>query len=254
MKIINLKDADCNAVELVFKTNVKYTNLSSEHRVEKRRQSTFVYVENGSIHYSYDGGEFESGDGVLIYVPQDGNYKYDIKNADFAQIEVEFYQDGGAVAFSEYPILIKSADMAEVRGAFRRLEVGAGAFEKRAVAFILLEQLYKFCNRNQDCLSKITPAIEYISAHCNEKIYMEYIAKICLLSESQMRRLFREELGMSPVDFKNSKRMENACELLKYSHMTVGEIANSLGFENTYSFSTFFKKLAGVSPREYRKQ
>ena len=79
MKIINLSEADCGSVELTFKANVKYTNLSSEHRVEKRRQSTFVYVKKGSIHYSFDGGEFESGNEVLIYVPQDGNYKYDIK-------------------------------------------------------------------------------------------------------------------------------------------------------------------------------
>jgi AraC-like DNA-binding protein len=41
---------------------------------------------------------------------------------------------------------------------------------------------------------------------------------------------------------------------LKYSHMTIGEISNSLGFDNGYSFSTFFKKLAGVSPREYREE
>lgn len=253
MKIINLWETGCDAIELKFKTNVKYINLSSEHSVENRLQSTLVFVENGSIHYSYDGGEFESGSGALLYVPQAGSYKYNIQNADFVQIEVEFYSNGEAVAFSEYPILVKGADMTEVRGAFRRLEHGVGTFEKRAVAYILLEQLYGFYNQSANTMSKITPAIEYISAHCNEKIYMEHVAKLCLLSESQMRRLFREELGMSPIDFKNSKRMEIARELLKYSHMTIGEISNSLGFDNTYSFSTFFKKLAGVSPREYRK-
>ena len=254
MKITNLSEAECNLIQLDFKTNVKYTNLSSEHRVEQRRQSTLVYVEKGSIHYSYNSGEFESGSGVLIYIPQGGNYKYNIQNADFSQIEVEFFYEGEKTAFSKYPVLVKSADMAEVRRAFRRLELGVGAFEKRAVAYILLEQLYNYHHQNAANSSKITPAIEYVSAHCNEKIYMEDVAKLCLLSESQMRRLFREELGMSPIDFKNAKRIENARELLNYSHMTISEVANSLGFENTYSFSSFFKKSEGVSPREYRRQ
>lgn len=126
-------------------------------------------------------------------------------------------------------------------------------FEKKAAAYILLEQFYRFCDRNSNMPSRIAPAVEYISSHCNEKLYMADVSRLCLLSESQMRRLFREELGMSPVDFKNAKRMESARELLAYSYMTVGEIAASLGFENTYSFSTFFKKYQGISPMEYRK-
>ena len=254
MKTINLIDADCHAIELDFKANVKYTNLSSEYRVEKRRQSAFVYVEKGSIHYSYDDGEFESGDGVLIYVPQEGSYKYNIKNADFSQIEVEFYYGGEPAILSACPMMIKNADISEVRRVFKRLEEGTGIFEKKAAAYIFLEQFYGFCNRNSQVPSKITPAVEYLSSHCNEKLHMGDIAGLCFLSESQMRRLFREELGMSPIDFKNTKRMENARELLAYSDMTVSEIALSLGFENTYSFSTFFKKYAGVSPGKYRKQ
>ena len=254
MKVINLWESDCDSIDLKFKTSVKYVSLSSEYRVKKRRQSAFVYIEKGSIHYSCDNGEFTAPEGTLLYVPQWGAYKYDIKNADFVQIEVEFFCESEAVAFSKYPFLVKGADIAEVQRAFRRLDNGAGAFEKKAVTFVLLEQLYNFYTQNSSARSKITNAIEYISIHCNEKIYMDYIAKLCFLSESQMRRLFREELGMSPVEFKNSKRMEAAYELLKYSHMTIGEISNSLGFDNGYSFSTFFKKLAGVSPREYREE
>ena len=254
MKVINLWETDCDSIDLKFKAFVRYVSLSSEYKVKKRRQSAFVYVEKGSIHYSCDNGEFTASDGALLYVPQWGSYKYDIKNADFAQIELGAFYENEASAFSQYPIIVKGADMAEVQRAFRRLENGAGTFEKRAVAYILLEQLYNYHHQNAANSSKITPAIEYVSAHCNEKIYMEDVAKLCLLSESQMRRLFREELGMSPIEFKNAKRMEAAYELLKYSHTTIGEISNSLGFDNGYSFSTFFKKLAGVSPREYREE
>ena len=82
---------------------------------------------------------------------------------------------------------------------------------------------------------------------------MEEVAALCHLSQSQVRRLFRKELGVSPVEYKNLRRVEKACDMLCYTHNSVSEIADALGFDNVYFCSRVFRKYKGVSPTQYRK-
>jgi len=59
---------------------------------------------------------------------------------------------------------------------------------------------------------------------------------------------------MSPVEYKNHIRTQNAVNLIKTGNMSVSEIAEVLGFDNVYAFSQFFKKQTGIAPSKYIKQ
>ena len=91
---------------------------------------------------------------------------------------------------------------------------------------------------------------KYIKKNFTGKIYVKELEKECNLSASQIRRIFQKELKLSPIEYKNTLLINSACNMLKGDN-TVSEISESLGFDNIYAFSQFFKKHTGVSPKKY---
>ena len=59
---------------------------------------------------------------------------------------------------------------------------------------------------------------------------------------------------MTPYEYLMEQKTESARNLLKYSLLSVKEIADRLGFFDQYYFSNYFKQKNGISPLEYRKK
>ena len=94
--------------------------------------------------------------------------------------------------------------------------------------------------------------------HIDEKYY-EDISLLALserfkISKSYIARLFKRELHTTSSEYLNRVRIANACRLLNFSNMSVGEISGAVGFREQYYFARIFKKLTGVTPTEYRKR
>ncbi len=65
---------------------------------------------------------------------------------------------------------------------------------------------------------------------------------------------FRRHFGFSPKDYLNRRLFREACSLLTVTDVKVREVAKKLRFNDEYYFNRFFKKMAGCSPGDYRKQ
>ena len=100
---------------------------------------------------------------------------------------------------------------------------------------------------------KILPVIDYIKRNFNRKIHVTDLENACYLSGSQIRRIFKQELHLTPIQYKNQLLLDVACQMLTYNH-TVSEVSDFLGFDDVYVFSHFFKDRMGVSPMHYIKQ
>ncbi len=105
-----------------------------------------------------------------------------------------------------------------------------------------------------DTVKLIFTEAEYISSHYKEEIDLNECAARCGLSRSRFSHLFTETVGTSPLQFQQKLRLEQACELLKFTGLTVGEISESVGFSDALYFSRLFKKYTDVSPSVYRKK
>ncbi len=79
------------------------------------------------------------------------------------------------------------------------------------------------------------------------------IAEEMGLSAAYLRQQFYGDQGMSIGDKLNQLRVEEACRLLRETGLTVEAIAQQIGLENTKYLFVLFKKLTGVTPRQYRK-
>ena len=77
-------------------------------------------------------------------------------------------------------------------------------------------------------------------------------AKSIGVTVSQLGRLSREVIGLSPLEFINARLVREAQRDLAYSSMSVKQVALGLGFSDSAYFTRFFHKQTGVSPTEFR--
>ena len=84
----------------------------------------------------------------------------------------------------------------------------------------------------------------------NEKI--EVYAALCGMSNAYFYRLFRAWSGQSPIEYRNTLRLSQAEAMLRNTDMQIKEIAETVGFEDSFYFSRVFAQYFGVSPKKYR--
>lgn len=95
-------------------------------------------------------------------------------------------------------------------------------------------------------------AMEFIGYNYSNPISVEDIADYCKISRSQLYRIFMAHSGVSPKAYLSDFRLRQACRLLESTGLSVGAIANSVGFENSLYFSKVFRKSKGMTPSAYR--
>jgi len=83
-------------------------------------------------------------------------------------------------------------------------------------------------------------------------ITIDDLSRQVALSPYYLIRAFRHVYKQTPHQYLVGRRVAAAKELLRNSDISVTEICAAVGFESLGSFSTLFRKLAGVSPRAYR--
>lgn len=97
-------------------------------------------------------------------------------------------------------------------------------------------------------------AITFIEQNFQNDISVEDIADVCGLNRSYFGKIFKDAVGKTTQEFLMSYRMTKACELLKLTQLSIGDIGKAVGYDNPLHFSRAFKTVYGISPREWRNQ
>lgn len=100
----------------------------------------------------------------------------------------------------------------------------------------------------------IAKAIEWFELNYSSSVSISEIADYIGLNRKYFSKLFKESIGMSPQNFLINLRLNKACDLMKNSYLSIGEISRSVGYEDQLLFSRIFKKFKGVSPNQFRSE
>ncbi len=96
--------------------------------------------------------------------------------------------------------------------------------------------------------------IKYIREHLDEPLSVQVLAEKACMSEPNFHRVFKDEIGMSPVQFINQARVKRATGMLKDPSIQISEVYMACGFNNLSYFNRVFKKSAGLTPKAYQKK
>jgi AraC family transcriptional regulator len=96
--------------------------------------------------------------------------------------------------------------------------------------------------------------VEYIEAHLGEQVCLLKLADLARLSVHHFCRAFKQSVGIPAHQYQVHRRMEIAKLLLAGRTMSVTDIALTLGYAHTSSFSSAFRKTTGLTPTVYRRE
>ena len=103
-----------------------------------------------------------------------------------------------------------------------------------------------------DYIQRINKVVAYINNHLDETLDLKKLANEAALSDFHFHRIFKALKGEAIGGYITRLRLEATARLLRYTTLTIEEIAFNIGYETTASLSKAFKKQYGISPTEYR--
>jgi AraC-like DNA-binding protein len=95
-------------------------------------------------------------------------------------------------------------------------------------------------------------AKDFVDARYAEPITVEDLAAAAGLSRAHFSRMFTRTFGESPRAYLQSRRLERAAALLRYTDRSVADICVMVGLQSVGSFTTSFTRMYGMSPTAYR--
>lgn len=95
--------------------------------------------------------------------------------------------------------------------------------------------------------------VEHIEKHLSETLQLAQLAELVQLSPQHVCRAFKQSLGVPPIRYHGSRRIERAKLLLAQADLPVTEIGLILGYSETSSFSAAFRRATGLTPSAYRR-
>lgn len=96
--------------------------------------------------------------------------------------------------------------------------------------------------------------IQYIRDNLRDVLTIKALSEKACMSESHFHKVFKQEMGVSPIDFINEERINFATKLLSNDSCNLTEVFMACGFSNRSYFNRLFKRFKGISPSSYRKR
>jgi AraC family transcriptional regulator len=101
---------------------------------------------------------------------------------------------------------------------------------------------------------RLRAAVEYIEAHLDAGPTLEQIAAVAGLSAYHFARQFKAATGLPPHQYVIARRVERAKQFLQGGNeLSLAEVAANAGFSDQSQFCYHFKRLVGVTPRQFQK-
>lgn len=119
--------------------------------------------------------------------------------------------------------------------------------------FISNEKLKKYKKENTYKIERLKKVLKYIHSNYHQDLHLKDMADVINISKYHFSHFFKSITGITPVDYLNSYRINQACHLLDDNDRLILDIALAVGFNNFSYFIKTFKKYKGCTPSEYRK-
>ncbi len=109
-------------------------------------------------------------------------------------------------------------------------------------------------NKSSSYCYQVIKCMEYVYDHLHEKLMVSDIADELGLSVQYLSKLFRTETGIPLNRYILKKKIDAACQMLKYSQYEAVDVGNFLAFSSHSHFIQKFREETGLTPKQYREK
>lgn len=233
-----------------------------------RPTSALLYLKDSTAEYLMPNGEVLSfPQGSLLYFPQGCRYRakflaHTEQKAITQLIEFELRNTEGQQFTCSNKIMPLSVDkigsfeqeIAELILCYKQPSFSFSTF--KSIMYDLLTRIamsYQTDAVYSRRYVPLAPAIRHLSANPYGDTDIVTLAKMCHISESCFRNLFKEYSGKTPSKYYLDNRIKRAKQLLENGLYSVAEVASMVGYKDAGYFTKVFKKETGILPGRYSK-
>ncbi len=94
----------------------------------------------------------------------------------------------------------------------------------------------------------------YIDEHLFVPIYLVELYALCGLSHGHFHKAFKATFSATPIEYIHRRRIEEACQRLEDTDEPLAQMARVLGYSDQPQFGKRFKKVTGVTPKQWRME
>ena len=248
-----------------------YFKTTPPYFTERKNLSSFliIYTISGKGRLTYQNETYELTAGTCSYINCIHYHYYETcKSSDWEFLWIHF---NGSSALGYYEEFVKNGfkisdieDRLIIEDIMRRIisinhkrNVQAEIFTSRLIVVLLTELLllnYTSHVQNQYLPDYLISVIKDIDQNFRTKLSLDILSKNHGISKFYLSKEFKKYVGITLNEYIINTRLSYSKELLKYSEMSVSEIAYQSGMNNVSHFINLFKNRENVTPLSYRKE
>ena len=269
MKLITFADINENTVFCRVSGLLQIWNDTASYSFvgNPRHNHGFMHIQCSTVCFTEKNGKtLTAHAGDFVYIPKFTEYEvtFFCEAGEIADVLVNFdiYDtQGEQYALSDGICLLFSGAPKSITDRMRTIceysvHMDSPHLSVTEVFYALLSRIIAFhsTETQEDPKKKaIAKAISYIDNHLNENTAVTELAKMCLMSETAFRKLFKDITGYSPAKYKMLKKIQKAQSiLLNTPEVSVSEVSYMLGFCDVAYFYKVFSDITGTTPNKLR--
>ncbi|WP_161807570.1 AraC family transcriptional regulator [Bacillus sp. FJAT-28004] len=236
--------------------------------------SELLLISEGSGKFSIDGTTYEAGPGTILlyhrgiwHEEMSVTHPFRARYLAFRGLQIQGLPPDYFLASKQTPI-IRTLGNEEFSVLYHLVGDIANELKQKKFEYqnmtdhmfgIFLTRLgrHVYSTRN-DGKSKKRPkeavyfARRYMEEHYDQKITLTKLAALSFVNPYHLAHLFKDETGISPIQFLIQYRVEVAKRYLLTTDLSIQDIAEAIGYSSETSFQHLFRKLTGVTPGQFR--
>lgn len=227
--------------------------------------SELIFITEGNITFLYNNHSFSVGKGDLLIVDpyvqhcevpkgKFGYYAVGVKNFTFSADERNFIlkseKEYETLYFYFYKIMEEARNKPDgykkiIENIFENITILIGRKMQENHNVVII---------NEKIDGVVAVVKTYIETYYQQNISIELLSKISYISPQHLIRIFHRSTGYTPAQYLKRVRIQIAGDQLLSRDNTIKQIAEQVGYNNLQSFLYSFKKIAKMSPSEFRNR
>jgi AraC-like DNA-binding protein len=251
---------------------VKLTQADKQkcNGLHKHEAAEIIFIQEGKVNFVLNGQIYNVKRGDLLLI--NSNIEHETVSCvdsslkgfslTFSSLHLSQLPEGFLIPSDEMPILNVQDQhitiqkyIEDIHEEFQNNAPGSQEIISSLLTTLIIKILRFLCSNNSDQYASISEKVKkYISENYNRDISLNELANIVFINPYHLAHTFKDEAGISPIQYLITYRIEVAKTLLLSTNSPISEIASKVGYPNPNYFNLLFKKFTGYSPGKFRKK
>ena len=225
----------------------------------------FLIVLEGNGTFTYQNREYRLNRSSCVFIDCRSGYSHSSDNWNI--MWVHFYGKGVSSIYRKYlerngsnifisgkqnsyqELINRICAIAGSDDYIRDMKINGCLYD--LLTLLMGETVYEESGRNT--IYHISDIKDYIDEHYSEDLSLDSLSQIFYINKFYLTRLFKNTYGVTVNTDLQNRRITEAKKMLRFTDLSMEDIAKNCGIADANYFSRLFKKIEGMTPKEYRR-